>query len=210
MTRVLIADDHEVVRRGIKDLLLEQFGDVAFGEATNGGQALELALEGKWDLLLLDINMPGRGGLEVLAEVKKARPKLPVLVLSMGRESEYAARALKAGAAGYLTKQTVGRELADAVSKVLTGGRFISAALADQLAGDLIAGGKGQPHEKLSDREYEVMKRLATGSSVKEIAGALSLSEKTVFTYRARLLEKLKLQSDVDLARYALKRGLVE
>ncbi|MDP2137204.1 MAG: response regulator transcription factor [Candidatus Didemnitutus sp.] len=208
--KVLIADDHEVVRRGIKDLLTEQFGEVEFGEAGDGGEALALALGGNWDLLLLDINMPGRGGLDVLVDVKKAQPRLPVLVLSMARESEYATRVLKAGASGFLTKQSVGHELAAAVDKVLAGGRYVSAALADQLAAELSTGGAGQPHEKLSDREFEVMKRLATGRSVKEIAGELSLSEKTVFTYRARLLEKLKLQGDVDIARYALKHGLVE
>jgi len=154
--------------------------------------------------------MPGRNGLEALVELKKQRPRLPVLVLSMFSEREYALRALKAGAAGYLTKDSLGRELVDAAKKVLAGQRYITPALAELLAADLVRSGSRLPHEALSDREYEVMKLIAVARSVKQIASDLFLGEKTVFTYRARMLEKLGLQSDVEVARYALQHRLVE
>ena len=208
--KILIADDHAIVRRGVKETLLEEFGKVTFGEAGNGGEALELAGKQRWDLVLLDINMPGRSGIEVLGELKKSHPKLPVLVLTMSPEAEYARRAFKGGAVGYVSKQSASTELVGAVRKVLAGGRYITPALAEALAADLGRDTMVLPHEALSDREFEVMKRIATGQSVKEIAAALSLSEKTVFTYRARLLEKLGSTSDVEIARYALKHKLVE
>ncbi|SPE63390.1 Two component transcriptional regulator, LuxR family [Verrucomicrobia bacterium] len=208
--RVLIADDHEVVRQGVKQILTEEFGRVRFGEAVNATELLQRVWNEKWELVLLDINMPGRSGLEALVELKKERPKLPVLVLSMFSEGEYALRALRAGAAGYLTKQGLGHELVEAVKKVLGGGRYITPTLAEVLAADLARQETGLPHEKLSDREYEVMKLIAAAKSVKEIASALSLGEKTVFTYRARLLEKLGLKNDVEVARYALQHRLVE
>lgn len=208
--KVLIADDHEVVRQGVRQILTEEFEKVTFGEAVNAADLLEKVRKHKWDLVLLDISMPRRSGLEALVELKKERPKLPVLVLSMFSEREYALRALRAGATGYLTKQGLGHELVQAVKKALAGGRYISPTLAELLAADLGKQGTGLPHEKLSDREYEVMKLIAAAKSVKEIASELSLGEKTVFTYRARLLEKLELKSDVEVARYALQHGLVE
>ena len=207
--RVLIADDHEVVRKGVKQILADGFGEIKFADATNSTEMLDQAWRQKWDLVLLDISMPGRSGLEALVELKKQRPKLPVLVLSMFSEREYAVRALKAGASGYLTKQSLGKDLLDAVKKALAGGRYVTPALAELLAADLEKTAE-VPHEALSDREYEVMKLIAAGRSVKEIAHGLHLGEKTVFTYRARLLEKLGLKSDVEIARYALRHRLVE
>jgi two-component system invasion response regulator UvrY len=208
--RILIADDHEVVRTGLKQMLTDEFGRVTFGEAPNEAETLRRARQEKWDLVLLDITMPGRSGLEALAELKKARPRLPVLVLSMFAESEYAVRALKSGAAGYVCKQSVGRELLAAVKQALGGGRYVSPALAQVLAEDLSRPADKPLHATLSDREFAVMQMIATGRSVKEIAGSLSLSPKTVFTYRARLLAKLRVKSDVEVARYALQHRLVE
>jgi len=208
--RFLIADDHQVVRQGLKQMLADDFPDTSFGEASNAAEAFEKATGETWDLVILDVHMPGRGGIEVLADLKKNSPRMPVLVLSMYPESEYAVRALKAGASGYLNKGSVTRELIDAVRKVLGGGRYITPELGEMLAADIGRKNDGLPHHKLSDREYEVMKLIATGHSVKVIAARLSLSEKTVFTYRSRLLEKLHLESDVDVARYALRHKLVD
>lgn len=206
----MIADDHQVVRQGLKQMLADDFPEVSFGEASNAAEAFDKATGDSWDLVILDVHMPGRGGIEVLADIKKLCPRLPVLVLSMYPESEYAVRALRAGASGYLNKGGVTRELVEAVRKTLDGGRYITPELGEMLAADIGRGNGGLPHQKLSDREYEVMKLIATGHSVKVIAGKLSLSEKTVFTYRSRLLEKLDLESDVDIARYALRHQLVD
>jgi DNA-binding NarL/FixJ family response regulator len=208
--KVLLADDHEVVRRGLRQMLADEFEKVAFGEATTAAEALARASKEKWDLLVLDINMPGRSRLDVLRDIKAQRPKLPVLVLSMSSEEEYAVRVLKKGAAGYLSKQSLGTELIAAVKKVLAGGRYVTPSLAEKLAAELEKPAGAEAHDALSDRELQVMKLLAMGRSVKEIAGELSLSEKTVFTYRDRLMGKLGVQSNVELARYALKHGLVE
>ena len=208
--RFLIADDHEVVRKGVKQILAEGFPQATFGEAGSTAELMVRARRRKWDLVLLDISMPGRSGLEALVELKRQYPRLPVLVLSMYSEREYALRVLKAGAAGYLNKQSLGRELLEAVQKVLPGGRYITPALAERLADNLEGSGDGLQHEQLSDREFEVMKLIATGRSVKEIALELSLGEKTVFTYRTRLLQKLALNSDVEVARYALRHRLVD
>jgi DNA-binding NarL/FixJ family response regulator len=208
--KILLADDHEVVRRGLKQMLAEEFGQVEFGEASSAAQTLELGRQDSWDLVLLDINMPGRSGLDILAELQDRQPGLRVLVLSMAPEEEYAVRVLKKGAAGYLTKQTVATELTAAVRKVLAGGRYITPWLAEKLVSGLSEATVGQPHELLSDRELQVLRMIATGQSVKEIAADLSLSEKTVFTYRERLRDKLGLKGDVELARYALRHRLVQ
>ena len=205
---ILLADDHEVVRRGLKQILAEEFPDAVFGEAGTGPETLDRAREANWDLLVLDINMPGRSGLEVLAELKVRQPKLRVLVLSMSPEEEYAVRVLKRGAAGYLTKQAVATELVGATRKIVAGGRYISVVAAEQLAACL--GHTDNLHDQWSDRELQVLRLLAVGRSVKEIAADLFLSEKTVFTYRDRLRTKLVLKSDVELARYALQHHLVE
>lgn len=208
--RILIADDHEVVRQGLKQMLSDEFPEVVFGETSSASETFDKAVAEDWDLVILDVNMPGRGGIESLADLKKVKPRMPVLILSMFSESEYAVRALKAGAAGYVNKGSVTKELIEAVKKAVSGARYITPALGELLAADLGWGGGSDPHHKLSDREYEVMKLIATGHSVKVIAANLSLSEKTVFTYRTRLLEKLGLESDVDVARYALRHGLVD
>jgi two-component system invasion response regulator UvrY len=207
--KVLIADDHAVVRRGVMETLAEAFPSAQFGQAANAGEILDAARREPWDLVLLDLSLPGRNGLEVLAELRREHPRLPVIILTMAPESEYARRAFKAGAAGFVSKQSAPEELVAAVRKVAAGGRYLTASLAETLAAEL-ARDEDTPHDRLSEREFEVMRRLALGESVKAIAAALCLSEKTVFTYRARVLEKLGLQSDVEIARYALKQGLVE
>lgn len=208
--KILLADDHEVVRRGLRHLLLDAFPEVEFGEAGNAGDTIELTWRCAWDLVILDINMPGRSGLEVLAELKARQPGLRVLILSMASEAEYAVRALKKGAAGYLGKDSVGDELILAVRKILGGGRYLSGAVMERLAADLGAPEAGERHAQLSDRELQVLRLIATGRSTKEIAQELSLSDKTVFTYRDRLRIKLDLGSDVALTRYALQHRLVE
>ncbi len=210
MKRILIADDHPMVRRGLKETLQEELGQVAFGEAQNGQQVLEQVWKHPWDLVLLDIGMEGRDGLEVLADLRKARPKLPVLILTVYPEAEFAVRALKGGAAGYVNKRSAPEELAGAVTKVLAGGRYISPPVAERLAAELQRETEQPPHEALSNRELEVMRLIASGKSLKEIASALSISVKTVGTYHARLLEKMGLKSDVEITRYALLNKLVD
>jgi DNA-binding NarL/FixJ family response regulator len=210
MTRILLADDHAIVRRGLKETLEEELGQVSFGEAENGQQVLRQLGTQSWDLVLLDINMEGRSGLDVLGEIRTAWPKLPVLILSMYPEAEFAVRSLKGGAAGYLSKQSAPHELVAAVKKVLAGGRYVSAALADRLATELQRGTEKSPHECLSPREFQVLRMIAVGKSLKEIAADLSLSAKTVGTYHTRLLEKMGMKSDIELTRYALAHKLVE
>lgn len=208
--RILLADDHEVVRRGVRQALEEALDGAEFGETATCAETLARAHEGDWDLLVLDLNMPGRGGLEVLAELHAHQPKLKILVLSMSPEQEFAVRALKSGAAGYLGKQAVARELVDAVRKILGGGRYITPAVAELLATGLGADDTRAPHAGLSVREMQVLRLIAVGRSVKEIAAELALSDKTVFAYRERMRAKLGLKGDVELARYALRHGLVD
>lgn len=208
--KILIVDDHVVVRQGLKQILADEFPKAVFGEAGTAAEALQCVHGKKWDIVLLDLTLPGRGGLDVLGELKAVQPNLPVLVLSMHAESEFAVRVLKAGASGYLTKQSAADELVAAIRKAIDGGRYITASLAEKLAMDLTSGSSRKLHEELSDREFQTMRLLAAGQSVKEIGGTLGLSGKTVSTYRARVLEKLQLKTTVDLARYALEHGLVE
>lgn len=210
MTRILLADDHAIVRKGLKETLEEELGHVSFGEAANGQQVLAQVGQQSWDLVVLDINMEGRSGLDVLEEIRKSHPRLPVVILSMYPEAEFAVRALKQGAAGYLNKQSAPEELVAAVRKVLAGGRYVSAALADRLAADLQRPTEKLPHELLSNREFQVMRMIATGKSLKEIADELSISAKTVGTYHTRLLEKMRMKSDIELTRYALTHRLVD
>lgn len=207
---ILIADDHEVVRRGVRDLLSRDHPAARIAEACNAADAVELLMQQTWDLLLLDINMPGRSGLEVLTEARRLRPAMPVVVLSMCPEKEFAVRAFKLGAAAYLNKASAGDELLAAIRKVMAGGKYVSRALAEQLAGRLSGVDVSAPHEALSNRELQVLRLIAQGQTIKEIAAELTLSEKTIGTYRLRLAEKLRLLTNVDLARYALKHGLVE
>jgi DNA-binding NarL/FixJ family response regulator len=210
MIRVLIADDHEIVRRGLHDILTTRLGEVKVGEAKDANEAVSLLIGGEWDLLLLDINMPGRSGLEVLAEAKRIRPKTPVLVLTSYPEEQFAMRALKLGASGYLTKQSASDELVTAVQRVLAGRKYVTASLAEHLASSFSEAGDAAPHEALSHRELQVLRLIALGKSIKEIAAELNLSEKTVATYRSRLAEKTGLRTNVEIARYALRQGLVE
>jgi DNA-binding NarL/FixJ family response regulator len=207
---VLLVDDHAVVRRGIRDLLAEAFADAVFEEASTGEEALALVRKGAFQLVVLDISMPRRGGMDALKDIQAEMPKLPVLVLSQHAEEQYAIRALRAGAAGYLTKDCAADELVRAARKALSGGKYVSEKLAEKLAGELTSGVGARPHERLSDRELQVLRMLAQGRAVKEIAADLSLSEKTISTYRARILEKTNMKSNAELMRYALASGLVE
>lgn len=208
--RILIADDHAIVRRGLKLILSEEFSRVVFGEACNGQEVLDQVWKQDWDIVVLDITMPGRSGLEVLKELKQVRPKLPVLILSMHSEDQFGMRVLKAGAAGYMTKENVPEELVKAIKKVIAGGKYISPGLAEQLAFNLDQD-MGRPlHEKLSDREFQVMRMIASGRTVKEIAEELALSMKTISTYRTRILEKMKMKSSAELTHYAVKSKLVD
>ncbi len=207
--RILVVDDHAIVRQGIRTLLLREFPQAVFGEADDGQEALQIAQAEKWDLVLLDINLPGRSGIEILHELVVVRPGLPVLMLTMYPERQYAMRVLKAGAAGYVTKDLVANEVVGAIKTVIAGGRYVSSSLAEALAENL----NSPPlphHEMLSDREDRVLRLLAQGHSVKEIGFELSLSVKTVSTYRTRLLKKLRLKNNAEIIRYALLHGLVD
>lgn len=209
MTRILIADDHTIVRKGLKQILTEGMRNVEFGESANASETL-LLVKKKFDLLILDLSMPGRSGLDLLKDVKVQSPKLPILVLSMYPEDQYALRVIKAGAMGYLTKDSAPEELVNAVTKILNGGRYISAALSDQLIDLVQRPQQGEGYEQLSDREFQVLKLIASGRTASEIADSLSLSVKTVSTYRSRILEKLHLTSNAELTRYAMQNKLVE
>jgi two-component system invasion response regulator UvrY len=209
MIRLLIADDHPIVREGLRRIIAEQPGLTVVGEATTGDEVLTEARRHVVDVLLLDISMPGLGFLEVLRQLKEEHPRLRVLVLSTHPEEQYAVRALKAGAAGYLTKDHSPEQLVEAIGKVVRGGRFVSASLAEQLVRDLHLDGDRLPHERLSDREYQVLCLLGSGRSVKEVAAMLALSPKTASTYRTRLLEKMQLSTNADLVRYAAQHGLM-
>lgn len=209
MTRILIADDHSVVREGLKQLLAEDFPQAEFFGSATIPETLELLRVGQWDLLVLDLFMPGGNGFEVLHEVRQNHRSLPVLVLSSAPEEQLGVRVLRAGASGYLDKQTAPECLAQAVRKVLDGGKYVSAALAEQLASE--ANQSDRPmHESLSNRELQILHLVVKGESLKAIAGTLSLSVKTIRTFHSRLLAKLRLHSDVDLVHYALDHGLVE
>jgi DNA-binding NarL/FixJ family response regulator len=208
--KILLADDHAVVRRGLKQILADEFTRAAFGEARNAQEALDLVWKEKWDVVILDITMPGRSGLEVLREIKRSRPKLPVLVLSMHPENQFAVRVLKRGAAGYMTKESAPDELVGAIKKVLAGGRYVSASLAEKLASYVSSDAQKPPQESLSDREFQVLRLIASGKAVSEIARELSLSVKTISTYRTRVLEKMGLRNNAELMHYAMRHELVE
>jgi DNA-binding NarL/FixJ family response regulator len=209
MRRVLLVEDHQIVRDGLKTLLREQAITV-FGEASTAADALSLAREEEWDLAVVDISLGGRSGLDVVREIKQIRPKVPVLVLSMHSEEQYARRAYKAGAAGYITKDSPRAELASAIAKVIGGGRYVSTTFADRLVVDLERDTDQPPHQALSDREFEVMRLMASGKTIGEIAELLALSDKTVSTYRARILEKMHLDTNAELIRYVLENKLID
>jgi two-component system invasion response regulator UvrY len=206
---VLIADDHAVVRQGLKQILAETTDMVVGGEATNTQEVIDKVRHENWDVVVLDITMPGRGGLDIIKELKHERPKLPILILSMHSEDQFAVRALKAGASGYMSKESAPDLLVKAIRKVYTGGKYISVTLAEKLAFDLGTDSEQPPHEKLSDREFQVMCMIASGNTVKEIADRLSLSVKTISTYRARILEKMKMKTNAELTHYAIRNQLV-
>jgi DNA-binding NarL/FixJ family response regulator len=210
MLRVLIADDHAVVRQGLRQILsdIPELSEV--GEVQNGEDALSKLRAEPWDVLVLDMSMPGRGGLDVLKDVRRVRPATQVLVLSMHPEDQFAVRLLKAGAAGYLTKESAPDELVAAVRKVMTGGKYVSATLAEKLAFDMDRNGDRPAHEALSDREFQVLRMLATGKTVQQIADELLLSAKTISTYRARILEKLNLKSNAEMIHYSIHHRLIE
>ena len=207
--RILIADDHPIFRAGLKEILGKEKETKLIGEASNGSEALALVRKQHWDVVVLDITMPGKDGLEVLQELRRERPELPVLVLSAHPEDQLALRLLKAGAAGYLTKDKAPEVLFTAVMKVLRGEKYISESLAEKVALDVVSGATRSVHEALSQREYQVLCMIAAGKTIKEIAKELFLSVRTVSTYRARVLEKLKMKTNAELIRYALQHNLV-
>lgn len=208
--RILIVDDHAVVRKGMAALLGEHFQDLECGEADDGRQGLAAALDGGWDLVIVDIDMPGRSGLDLIQEIRAAMPDFKVLVVSAHSERDYAVRALKLGAAGYVSKQSATDTLVSAVKRVTSGGRYVSPSLAEHLAGNLAGGVNEASHDSLSNRELQVLRMIASGMTLKQIGADLALSEKTVATYRARISEKMGLPTNVDLTRYAMRHGLVE
>ena len=210
MPRFLLIDDHAVVRRGLRQILAEEYPRAKFEEASDGNEALKLLGAKPWDLVLLDVCLPGMSGLDVLKQIRQHWPKTPVLALSYYPESLYGIRTLRSGAAGYVTKQCAPEILAGAVKKVLAGGKYVSPALAERLADDLGSGNDKPPHQALSNREHAILRLLGAGKRLTEIAEELSLSPKTVGTYRARILEKMKMRTNAQLMRYALDYGLVE
>jgi two-component system, NarL family, invasion response regulator UvrY len=207
MLKILTIDDHEVVRRGLKEMFTEE--SATFGEACSGAEALALARKQSWDIAVLDISLgDGRNGLEVLSELKQLRPRMPVLILSMHAEEQYAVRAFKAGASGYINKASSGEELREAILKIVKGGQYVGPALAEKIVLQLAQPGKVL-HETLSNRELEVLCSIASGKTVKEIASNLSLSEKTISTYRRRILDKMDMRTNAELTHYAIRNGLV-
>lgn len=209
MIKVLIADDHPIVRAGLKQVIERSPDMRVAGEALDGREVLEKVSHEEWDILILDFSMPGKSGLDVIKELRRERPGLPILVLSMHPEAELAPRLLKAGVSGYLMKESATTELVNAIRKIHAGGRYVSPALGEKLAGDLAFESGRQGHERLSDREYQVLLCIAGGKTAQEIALELSLSVKTVRTYRDRVMEKLSLKNDVEISRYAQQHRLV-
>lgn len=210
MTKILIADDHPVVREGLKHIIEEEADLSVAGETGSAAEFFDEVRNHDYDLVLLDITMPGMSGLDILKQLKIEKPGLPVLILSIHSEDQYAVRALKAGASGYLTKASAPDKLIEAVRKVLSGGRYVSPYLAERLAFLLDSGAEKQPHERLSDREFQVLCLIASGKTVKEIGDELALSAKTVSTYRSRILEKMHMKSNAELTHYAIKNNLLE
>lgn len=210
MLRVLVIDDFPLFRRGVRDLVVEGFHGAKIGEAGNAHEMLELLRLKPWDVAVMDISMPGMNGLDALKQVKQEFPDLPVLILSMHPEEQYAIRTIKAGADGYLTKSSAPEELVKAIKKVHEGGKYVSAELGEALAFTASLGSEKRPHELLSDREYEVLCLIGSGKTVGEIAVETNLSVTTISTYRARILEKMRMKTNAELARYAIQQGLVE
>ena len=210
MIKVLVADDHAVVRRGLRQILAETPDVLVGAEAATAEEVRRLVREERFSAVVLDINLPGGSGLELLSEIRRERPELPVLILTVYSEDQYAIRAIKGGAAGFLTKESAPDKLVEAVRKVAGGGRYVSAELAETLASVLAGEKGGAVHERLSDREFEILKILASGKTVSEAALALSLSVKTVSTHRTRILKKMEMRTNAELMHYAMRHGLVE
>lgn len=208
--KVLIADDHAILRRGLKEILLREMEVVTCGEAEDAQQVMTKVQNQVWDLVILDISMPGRSGLDLLADLKRMHPKLPVLVLSMHAEDQYGKRVLKAGASGYMNKESAPEELIKAIQKVLNGGRYVSPALAEKLALALHTDDRRPIHETLSSREFEILRMIASGKTVTQIASELHLSATTVSTYRTRVLGKMNMATTAELIRYALQSHLID
>jgi len=211
VVRILVSDDHAVLRTGVTKILMQGLEGAVCGEAANAEEILDQVRNHEWDLVILDISMPGRSGIEVLREIKRLQPRLPVLVLSMHAEDQYGKRVLRTGASGFMNKNVAPEELIKAVRKVLSGGRYVSPALAEKLAFDLTSANAGQPaHEALSEREFEVLRLIASGKAVSEIAETIHVSVATVSTYRARILLKMNMTTTVELIRYGLENRLVD
>ena len=210
MIRVLVADDHTIVREGLKQILARSGDLVVAGEASNGNDVLRMVRAQQWDVLVTDMSMPGRSGIELIKLVKESSPKLPVLVLSMYGEEQYAVRAIRAGASGYLNKESASEQLVAAIRKIASGGVHVSAAVAEALFNNVRGGNSIKPHEQLSDREFQVLQLIAQGNSVADIALALHLSPKTVSTHKTRILEKMHMSNQAELIRYALEHRLVD
>lgn len=210
MIKVLIADDHSVVRRGLRQILTETPDILVGGEASTVQEVRQLVQDQRWDVIVLDLNMPGGSGIELLSELRRLSQGPRVLVLTVYPEEQYAVRAIRAGAAGFLTKESAPERLIDAVRKIAAGGRYVSAELGETLA-SLVAGeAQGMPHERLSNREFEIFKMLASGRTVSQAAEGLELSVKTVSTHRTRILKKMEMKTNAELTHYAMKRGIVE
>lgn len=209
MIKILIADDHEIVRRGIKQILTEGLSFVEVEEASDGNVLLAKALEGDWDIIISDLAMPGMGGLEALKHIRERKPLVPVLILSIYSEDQYAMRVLRAGASGYLNKDAAPEDLITAVRKILSGKRYITDVMAEKLTSQLNEGSHILPHELLSEREMEVLKSLASGKSISEVSRELSLNSTTISTYRARILAKTGMKTNADMTRYAIENDLI-
>ena len=209
LLKLLIVDDHYFVRQGLKSVLGEHFADILFDEASSANEALEKVSQSDWDVVLLDISMPGRGGLDVLKEFRSIKPKMPIIILSMHEEEQFAIRVLKLGASSYVRKDSAGQELVKAIEAALRGGKYITPLIAQILATHLEKNVEGPVHETLTDREYQVMRLIASGKTVKEVGYELSLSVKTISTYRTRILVKTGLRNNAQIMRYALQYGIV-
>jgi DNA-binding NarL/FixJ family response regulator len=210
MIKILVADDHTIVREGLKQIFVGTHDMAVTDEARNGQEVIKKVENNDYDIVILDISLPGRSGLDVLKQLKSVKPELPVLILSMYPEEQYAVRSLRAGASGYLTKESASQELISAIRKITQGRKYIKSSLAEKIAFELEADTNKSLHEALSDREYQVLCMIASGKTVMEIARALSLSVKTISTHRARILKKMKLKNNAQMIRYAIKHNLVE
>lgn len=209
--KIIIADDHALIRKGLKEILQQVEGLILLDEAVNGHELLEKISKNDYDIIVLDISMPGKSGLDVLKDLRRVKPEIPVLILSVYPEDQYAIRVLKAGASGYLTKDSAPDDLIVAIKKIISGGKYVSPSLAEKLVAEVkSSGGIKQLHENLSDREFQVMKMLAAGKTIKEISEELYLSPKTISTYRTRIYDKMKFSSKAELTGYAIKNQLMD